>query len=501
MPTLFGVKTKESHALNLGVLLALVLALAALAVALLRPEPAGSSPMSTGARQPVTNAATRRPGEQITSALVQEASASVVNVSTSRPAWSADGPTLHWFRRRYGLRPGQLPPAPREQGQGSGVVVSADGLVLTSAHVVEGAEQVRVTLAGNRELEAEVVGVDNRTDVALLRLRGRVKGLRPMPLGQSARVKPGDPVLALGNPFGLGFTVTRGIVSAKGRAELGLSDYDDFIQTDAALNPGSSGGALVNMRGELVGLNTAVLAGGNGVGFAVPSDLVRPVMASLKQHGRMRRGWLGLGLQDLLPRLATALKVEVERGVLVGHVVPGSPASRAGLLPGDVVLSLNGTATSQASALRNRLAAASPGSRVTLELMRDKRRMTVKAALQELPGPPQPAPQQPAGAMPETQGTLVVSDLTPAIRRKYRLPLSLTHGVVLEQISPHSPAAELGLDPGDVILEVDQKPVNQASQFHQLMRQAGDRLLRVFSERTARYVLIPGQPVAGAPQK
>lgn len=434
----------------------------------------------------------RRAASETRASVVQRVSASVVNVTTSRAAAPSDGPTLRWLQRRYGPGIRGLPAAPWGAGRGSGVVVSTDGLVLTSAHVVAGARRARVTLADGRELDAMVIGADARTDVALLRLQGQPPNLRPVAMGSSARMRPGDPVLAVGNPFGRGPTATQGIVSAMGRAELGLADHDDFIQTDAALTPGSSGGALVNMSGELVGLSTAAPAGGNSVGFAVPVDLVRPVMTSLLKHGKVRRGWLGVGLQELLPRLRAALALAMERGALVAHVVPGSPASKAGLRPRDVVLSFNSAVVGRASRLRTLLATTEPGTRVTLGLVRGGKQQTVTAVLAELPTRPAPVFESPADDHTSVEGSLVVSALVPSARRRYSIPAAVSHGVVVERVSPHSPAADAGLDPGDVILELDRVPLRSVAQFHRLMGPAGDRVLRVHSGGTATFLLVPG---------
>src|SRR5690606_31146613 len=240
------------------------------------------------------------------------------------------------------------PPQERiEQGMGSGVIVSADGTILTNNHVVADAKEIKVTTYDRREFDAKVIGTDPKSDLAVIQIQGAPAGLTPIQFGDSSKLRLGEVVLAIGNPFGVGQTVTMGIVSATGRSRMGIVDYEDFIQTDAAINPGNSGGALVNMRGELVGINTAILSrsgGYQGIGFAIPADMARPIMKSLLDNGKVERGWLGVSIQDLTPELARGLGIGTSRGVLVSGVIDGSPADKAGLERGDVVISLDGKA-------------------------------------------------------------------------------------------------------------------------------------------------------------
>jgi serine protease Do len=392
---------------------------------------------------------------------------SVVNVSATRVAPEFrqapffDDPSLRDF---FGPMP-RLRPGP-EQSLGSGVIVSADGVVLTNNHVIEYAREIRVKLHDGRELAAKLVGSDPRSDVAVLRLEGKVTGLTPLSFGDSDRLRLGDVVLAIGNPFGVGQTVTMGIVSGLGRDGIGIVDYEDFIQTDAAINPGNSGGALVNMRGELIGVNTAILSrtgGYQGVGFAIPSNMARPVLDALLRGGKVSRGWMGVSIQDLDDKLAAALELPVQRGVLVSNVEKGSPAARAGIRRGDVIVALNGEQVASTRKLRNRIAAAGPGKTVALEVMREGKRRTLSVVLAELPdsvaGPVDDAPA--TGAL---EG-VAVGALDSRIRRQLSIPKDVTRGVVVTAVAPGSPALAAGLRPGDVIVELDRKPIDSVAAF------------------------------------
>jgi serine protease Do len=275
--------------------------------------------------------------------VVDRALPSVVSILSERVVRFADSsPSLPFlFDPSFGdfFRGQGQPREQREQSLGSGVIISPDGYILTNHHVVEGASQIRILLADKRELKAKIVGTDPRTDIAVLKVEEK-----NLPMGDSAKVKPGQFVLAIGNPFGLGQTVTMGIVSAKGRGDLGIEDYEDFIQTDAAINPGNSGGALVDVQGTLIGINTAILSrsGGNqGIGFAVPINMARQVMERIMEDGRVVRGWLGITIQPVTPGMARILGMQKPEGALVGDVTPGSPAERVGLRRGDVVLSID----------------------------------------------------------------------------------------------------------------------------------------------------------------
>jgi serine protease Do len=283
-----------------------------------------------------------------------------------------------------------MPEPEPQRGLGSGVVV-ADNVIVTNNHVVEGADELRITTADKREITAEVAGTDPRSDLAVLRIKGKIEGLKPIEFGDSQALRPGDVVLAVGNPFGVGQTVTMGIVSAKGRADLGIVDYEDFIQTDAAINPGNSGGALVNMEGKLVGVNTAILSRTGafaGVGFAIPSEMVKPIMQSLLENGKVVRGWLGVTIQDVDAELARAMSLPSASGVLISDLAPGGPAARAGVQRGDVVVRIDGKPVESTGRLRNLIAAAGARGKVSLDLVRKGKPQTLSVELGEMPNDP-----------------------------------------------------------------------------------------------------------------
>jgi serine protease Do len=385
-----------------------------------------------------------------------------------------------------------VPRQRRERSLGSGVIVGKDGTLLTNNHVVEHAEKIKVTLADKREFEAKVIGTDPKSDLAVLRLKGEIKDIKPISFGDSSRLRLGDVVIAIGNPFGVGQTVTMGIVSAKGRANVGIVDYEDFIQTDAAINPGNSGGALINMAGELVGINTAILSrsgGYQGIGFAIPANMARPIMESLTKHGKVIRGWLGVAIQDLNKDLAKALGLDTTKGVLIADVTDGSPAAKAGLERGDVVVKVRGEAVDSTGRLRNLVATAGKGAKVKVEVFRKGQRKTFEVELGEMPAT--------AGGVAKIDkregalGGLTVAGLSPALRDKFSIPKRLTHGVVVQNVAQGSPAASAGLHPGDVILELNREAIKSVEQFARLQRSAkGKVLLLIFRNGSTLYLLL-----------
>jgi Do/DeqQ family serine protease len=310
----------------------------------------------------------------------------VVNISSSRVVRTAG--------RNADPR---IPDRPlRQQGEGSGVIISADGYIVTNDHVVNGATELMVSLSDKRELKARLVGTDEKTDIALLKVEAT--NLPHVKLGSSAAVEVGDIALAVGNPFGLGQTVTMGIISATGRSGLGIEDYEDFIQTDASINPGNSGGALVNTKGELIGINTAILSGnggGNqGIGFAVPIDMARQIMTQLKEKGVVTRAWLGVSIGELTPQSASSLSVKTNMGAVVADVVPNGPAVKAGLRKDDVILELNGKPV-DAKTLRLTIGSTPPGTRVALKVSRNGAERDVNILLDTMPDDSQSAAQTP----------------------------------------------------------------------------------------------------------
>jgi serine protease Do len=354
-------------------------------------------------------------------------------------------------------------------------------------------------LSDKRVFKAKLVGADPRTDVAVVKIEG--KDLPTVPWGDSSTLRVGATVLAFGNPFGLNFTVTRGIVSAVGRSGLGIEQYEDFIQTDAAINPGNSGGALVNVRGQVVGINTAIVSAGSGpqgaggsvgVGFAIPANAARHVMESLIKTGKVLRGYLGLVPGDLNPALAREFKVPDIAGVLVQHVEPGSPADKGGVKQGDVIRTYKGQTVDSAEHFRSLVASTGPGTEVALGILRDGQLVTLKVTLAE-----QPASLAGGGAgKAPSEGTLrgiSVQELTPAIREQLGLG-PRTRGVVISDLDSDCPAAQQGLQPGDVIESINRQPVTSVADFDRLAPQAtGDVLLRVNRQGTSAFVGIPGE--------
>jgi serine protease Do len=408
----------------------------------------------------------------------------VVNISMTKAA-SASGP-----RGRRGQRdpfhhffgPGQQPTERHGSGMGSGVIVSSDGLILTNNHVVENATDIRVTLYDKRDYEAEIVGRDAKTDMALLRLKGDHGPLSAFTFGDSASLRLGAVVLAVGNPFGLSQTVTQGIVSAKGRANVDIVDIEDFIQTDAAINPGNSGGALVNMRGELIGINTAILSrsgGADGIGFAIPSDMAKRVMDSLLEHGSVRRGRLGVVIQDLNTDLAEAMGLDDPRGVLVADVQSGTAADKAGLKRGDVIVTVEGKAVPNTGKLRTAIALAGAGQQVAIGLIRNGEAIQISAALG---GEEKTETAEVAEATPASLSSGVeVQPLTSGNRQRYGIEEHVTTGVVVVQVTPGSAAAEAGLRRGDVILEANRKEVLTAAALRRSIKKSSKRALLLVS--------------------
>jgi len=374
---------------------------------------------------------------------------------------------MDFFRRFFGgealnqMNPGQ-PHSPSEHGLGSGVIVSPDGYILTNNHVVNNASEIQVALNDGRQFTAKVVGADPQTDVALIKINA--DNLPALTLADSDKVEIGDVVLAIGNPFGIGQTVTKGIVSAKDRTTSGNGD-EDFIQTDAAINPGNSGGALVDTDGRLVGINSAILthSGGNqGIGFAVPSNLCRWVMDSLVKNGRVERGLLGVMIQNLTPDLAKAFKLDRTTGALVGDVSPDSPADKAGLKSGDVITQFNGQPIQDASQLKLRVAESAPGSTAQLSVSRNGENKTFDVTLGSVPDKKlAKADGNRGAARREALAGVGVADLDQNTRAELNIPPNV-HGAVITEVTPDSAAYEAGLRTGDVITELNRQPVKNA---------------------------------------
>ena len=424
--------------------------------------------------------------------VAERAVRSVVNISTTKKV-GARGPVDSPFFQFFG-RPGMPPPTDRSNSLGSGILVSKDGLVLTNNHVVGGADDIRVTLSNGREFRAELVGTDPKSDVAVVRIVGDLGDIEPMPLGDSGRLRLGETVLAIGNPFGLGHTVTMGIVSAKGRGNMGITDYEDFIQTDAAINPGNSGGPLINTRGELVGINTAIVSrsgGYQGIGFAIPSDMAGAIMESLVADGRVSRGWLGVGIQQLSSKLATRLGVPRDtKGVLVSGVVNGTPAAAAGLEAGDVITSIDGEEMANPGQLRNTIAMKGSGTKVDLNVIRKSKAQQFAVKLGELEDERRSQKRVRPKAVGEAALGIVVGPLDQRARRALRLSAQ-DRGVVVRSVDPGSAAHRAGVRAGDLVVRVNRKRVETPKAFtHRVEKSEGAVLLQVRRGVGSLFILV-----------
>lgn len=423
--------------------------------------------------------------------VAEESVKSVVNISSTKVVRQGPSPFSEdpFFRRFFGLR--GMPQERRAQSLGSGVIVDAKkGVLLTNNHVVADAEDIKVALSDDREYDAELVGTDPASDLAVIRLKEPPNDLVALPFGDSGALRLGEPVLAIGNPFGVGQTVTLGIVSATGRANVGIVDYEDFIQTDAAINPGNSGGALVNMQGQLVGINTAILSrsgGYQGIGFAIPSDMARTLMADLLDDGQVSRGFLGVFIQDLTTDLAKVFGVEQTSGVVVSDVMEDGPADKAGIRAGDIILEVDGTPVDSAARLRLLIAAKGGDQRVEILALRDGKKKKLRVQLGEK------EKNAGAGSGPEAEAQvgLRLAPLTPDVRERFRIEDSVQSGVVVVQIQPASPAARAGLQMGDVIVEVDRKPVKSLEAVQRRLTKGDDDvLIRVVRRGSSLFLVL-----------
>jgi serine protease Do len=365
-------------------------------------------------------------------------------------------------------RPQQPPREFKQQGLGSGFVIDDQGHVLTNNHVVEGADEVKIELSDDREVDAEVIGTDPATDLALLQVKAG--GLHPVELGDSDSLEIGDWVLAIGNPFGLPKTVSSGIVSAKGRVNVGIVDYENFIQTDAAVNPGNSGGPLVDLQGRVVGINTAIASrsgGNNGIAFAIPINMAKRVVDQLLDNGKVTRGHLGIMISELSDELASTFSYKGDDGILVQDVSKDSAADKAGLKNGDIITSMDGERVADVASFRNGIANTPPGETIHLEIWRDGKSMKISAKLDELPGASTTTPSQ--AAEPPKIG-IALQDLTPKLQQQ--LSIEDEHGVVITAVQPGSPAAEAGIQPGDLLEQVGNTSVKTAKKALELLRAA-----------------------------
>jgi serine protease Do len=405
------------------------------------------------------------------SKVVKEVLPAVVNISSTKVVRTSRNQQLpdDFFRQFFGDNGPSLrqqrnaPQEHREKGLGSGVIVSPEGYILTNNHVVDGASEVMVTLHDKREMSARVVGTDAKTDIAVLKIEG--SNFPTLTLADSSKAEIGDIVLAIGDPFGVGQTVTQGIISATGRSGLGIEEVEDFIQTDASINPGNSGGALVDDQGHLIGINTAIVgnSGGNvGIGFAVPINDAKYDMDQILAHGKVQRGYMGVIIQDVEPTLAQAFHTTTA-GALIGDVSPNSPASRSDLRTGDIVVDLNGQPIENQNQLRLKVGQMAPGTNINLKVLRDGKPMQISMKLGEANPEQQKASVDHEGSSDGLQG-VTVENLTPEMASQLKLSPQ-TKGVVVNEVSPSSKAGAADLQQGDVIVQVNHQAVTNASEF------------------------------------
>lgn len=378
----------------------------------------------------------------------------------------------------------------KRQSLGSGFIINKEGYILTNFHVIENATEIIVTLsADKKDYKAEVIGQDQKLDIALIKISAN-GNLPVATIGDSDALKIGEWVLAIGNPFGLGGTVTAGIVSQKGRV-IGAGPYDNFIQTDASINPGNSGGPLFNIRGEVVGINTAIIAGGQGIGFATPINMAKEVLLQLKERGKVTRGWIGVSIQELTPELARSFGLTEAKGVLVSSVNPGDPAEKAGIEPGDIIVSFDGKDIYDIGDLPRTVAATAPGKSVEVGIVRNGKAktlfITVSTKMDEEPAEKAPDKE----VSPDKRLGLSVQPITPDIAK--RLGIQDTEGVIVSSVTPDSPSAAAGLRRGDVIKEIDRKPVKNIRDYSKYISESEGKdavLLRIVRGRSTLYVVI-----------
>ncbi|HEY6011718.1 MAG TPA: DegQ family serine endoprotease [Nitrospirota bacterium] len=406
------------------------------------------------------------------------ATQSVVNISTTRVIKGGEEGQFDlfddpFFRRFFGdqFPHPNMPKEHKEQSLGSGVIVSDDGYIVTNNHVIEKAQEIKVLLLNKKDYKAKLIGADPKTDIAVIKID--VKGLSPLAWGDSNKLKVGEVVFAIGNPFGLNQTVTMGMISAVGRANVGIADYEDFIQTDAAINPGNSGGALINARGELIGINTAILSrtgGYQGIGFAVPSSMAKQVMDSLLKYKKVVRGWLGVSIQEVTSDLAEEFGVKDLKGALVSGVMKESPADKAGIKQGDVILQYNGKVVEDTGHLRNMVSQTQIGTSVNVKLFRDKKEIEVKVVIAELPKKiaesSAPGEESEEGSNEESAALsgLVVRELSPDLARRFGFDEN-EKGVVVLKVDQGSRVFEAGVRPGDIILQINQKNITSLDDY------------------------------------
>jgi serine protease Do len=411
--------------------------------------------------------------------LFKPALPAVVSITSSRVVKVPQSPFFNdpFFQQFFGGQFPNMPQEQREHGLGSGVIVSPDGYILTNNHVIDKSTDIKVQLADKRQFTGKVIGTDPKTDIAVVKINAT--GLPTIPLGDSSKLEVGDYAFAIGNPFGVGETATMGIISATGRNGLSIEDYEDFIQTDAAINPGNSGGALLDARGELIGINTAILSGGGGnqgIGFAIPVNMAKYVMDQILKHGKVVRGYIGVGIQDVTPELARVFHVPAEKGALVSSVDANSPGGKAGLQRGDVITELNGEPVEGSNDLRLKVGTMTPGTTIHLKVDRNGEMRDVALNLGEAPTGKGAANNAEGSVENSPMRGVQVDELTDDIRQQLGLKANVK-GVVVTSVPDDAPAADAGLQRGDVIEQVNRQPVNSVADYQRLIEQAGKQTL------------------------
>jgi serine protease Do len=432
--------------------------------------------------------------EKVTPAVVHINSTRKVSKGNGQQPFSEDNPLKEFFGDEFFKRfqPSPQDPGQKVQGMGSGIIVSADGKVVTNAHVVEDAAEITVTLADKQSFKAKVIGADKQSDIAVIKIDG--KNLPTATFGDSDKLRVGEIVLAIGNPFGLSRTVTSGIVSAKGRTNMGILDYEDFLQTDAAINPGNSGGPLVNIYGEVVGINTAIASrsgGYQGIGFAIPSNSARLIEEQIVKEGTVHRGLLGVNIQNLDESLAKSFGLTKTEGALVSQVEKGSAASKGGVKSGDVIVEFDGKPIQDASRLKNLVATVRPGTTCKLTVIRDGKteKLTVTVGEKDAKKVASAKGSEPTETSSELG--IEVGEVPPSIAQ--RLRLKENHGVVVSKVSPDGIGGKMGLQPADIILEVDSKEVSSISDFNSAVAKAkANKVVRLKVQRKNQPPLFMG---------
>jgi len=451
-----------------------------------------------GTTAPAVNPAHAFSAPESFSELAEAVKPGVVNIRTVKTIKGGSPVFRHFFGNPFGgnrnpfedfLGPNQGDGQQRDFKQrslGSGFLIDTDGFIVTNNHVIEDADQIKVILADDKEFDAELVGRDPKTDLALIRIEG-ANNLKPLELGNSENLRVGTWVVAIGSPFGLEQTVTAGIVSAKGRI-IGSGPYDDFIQTDASINPGNSGGPLLNMDGKVVGINTAIIASGQGIGFAIPIDMAKGIIDQLKDKGEVTRGWLGVGIQDLTPELAEYYGLKAEKGVLVTQVFEGDPADKAGIKVNDIILSVDGKSVSTGRELSGMIANTPVGHKTKLQLIRDDRKKTLTVTLAKRDDEDRTVATQ---TRDNGELGIEVTDLDSDIARRFGID-GKENGVLVTDVKEDSLARDADVRPGDIIKEINRSVVKDRKDFTRLMKKNKDQdaIQLLIKRRNAGYLVV-----------